>query len=540
MSGLRRTSFERREYFCYNPKGRQRRLAHEKAAPGVKLCMSARIQEPGLRRITRLQRPAKVRLFGFLVVVICGTLALSWMARSAWSQLESLQKEHAAVRSESFYLGVTLRGSIRALNDKLLQFGHSPDPVLRDDFLRESAELRRLLATDRGHLTELAKLPLLRQVLIDDFEILDRIDKEYDRYLSAAAKLLETTNAAGATALAFEDRYHEVRQASTPLVGLCDDLVKAQREDFADFLAETQSTLVSHQRLLKLTLTLIIALAGSLAVLVYRGMITPLRVSLDQSKKIIERQEKLASLGVLASGVAHEIRNPLTAIKMRLFSLSRSIPDVAKNEDASIIGSEISRLDRILKDFLRFARPSEPKLAGIPAEQVVEDVRKLMAPQCERKGIQLRVQTDEPAWVHADAQQLQQVLINLVQNAADSIGRNGNILLQVRRGEADFDGRTRQATILAVADTGRGIAPEIEARLFDPFFTTKETGTGLGLATAARIIEKHGGVLRYETEPGRGTTFEVVLPTIENYASQTTADRGRPEHRGSVAQSAGG
>ncbi len=487
------------------------------------------------RRFPRLQRPMQVRLFGFLVVVVCGSLALTWMARIAWKQLDRLQREHAAVRSESFYLGVTLRGGIRALNDKLLQFGHSPDPVLRNDFFRESAELKKLLATDRVHLNELAKLPLLKQVLIDDFQILDAIDREYERYVAHGAQLLEPTNATSLT-LSFEDRYHDVRQSSTALVGLCDDLVKAQREDFADFLAETQNTLLNHQRLLKLTLTLIIALAGSLAVLVYRGMIAPLRVRLSQSNKIIERQEKLASLGVLASGVAHEIRNPLTAIKMRLFSLTRSIPD---NEDATIIGNEISRLDRILKDFLRFARPSEPRLAGIPARQVLEAVYNLLASPLERNGIQLRVQADQPVRVHADAQQLQQVLINLVQNAAESIGRNGSVLLSLREGQAEIQGRNSPAAILAVSDTGPGIAPEIEARLFDPFFTTKEKGTGLGLAIAARIIEKHGGLLRYETEVGRGTTFEIVLPAIQNYATENPADRGRPEHGSRLTESIG-
>ncbi len=490
-------------------------------------------------RVARLQRPVKMRLLAFLVLIVFGTLAISWMGRSAWQQLDRLQKEHAAVRSESFYLGVTLRGSIRALNDKLLQFGHSPDPVVRNDFFRESTELQRLLATDRVHLTELSKLPLLKQVLVDDFEILDAIDKEYEHYLARGAQLLDSTNA-GSQELSFEGRYHEVRQASTRLVGLCDDLVKAQREDFADFLAETQNTLISHQLLLKLSLTLIIALAASLAVLVYRGMIAPLRVSLDQSKKIIERQEKLASLGVLASGVAHEIRNPLTAIKMRLFSLARSNPGVGQNEDATIIGNEISRLDRILKDFLRFARPSEPKLACIPAGQALQEVRKLLAAPLEARGIQLLVRGGPPLWVHADLQQLQQVLINLVQNAADSIGRNGSISLGVAAGETQFEGRTRPAAFLAVSDTGPGIAPEIEPRLFDPFFTTKEKGTGLGLAIAARIIEKHGGMLRYETQVGRGTTFEVVLPVIENYATESTADRGRPEHRSRVAESVGG
>src|SRR5581483_9997629 len=108
----------------------------------------------------------------------------------------------------------------------------------------------------------------------------------------------------------------------------------------------------------------------------------------------------------------------------------------------------------------------------------------------------------------------EQVLINLVQNSAENIGRNGTVTLRLRRASAELHGRTRSAAILQVTDTGKGIPPEIEARLFDPFFTTKEAGTGLGLAISARIVENHGGLLRYDTELNRGTTFEIVLPEL--------------------------
>ena len=116
------------------------------------------------------------------------------------------------------------------------------------------------------------------------------------------------------------------------------------------------------------------------------------------------------------------------------------------------------------------------------------------------------------------------MFINLIQNSAESIGRNGTITLRARREIAELDSRTRPVAIFVVSDTGRGIPPEVEARLFDPFFTTKEGGTGLGLAVSARIVEKHGGLLRYETEVNRGTTFEIVLPATEDDASEHTVD----------------
>jgi signal transduction histidine kinase len=266
---------------------------------------------------------------------------------------------------------------------------------------------------------------------------------------------------------------------------------------------------------------MILGMTALLAILVYRGMIAPLQVGLTESRSIIERQEKLASLGILASGVAHEIRNPLTAIKFRLFSLRKALPEVAENEDASVIRDEINRLEGIVQDFLQFARPSQPKLSKTDVNHILEDVYRLLNPQLQKEAIELKLENDfeKAILMYADAQQVKQVLINLVQNSAESIGRNGTITLRARREIAELDSRARPVAILSVSDTGNGIPPEVEARLFDPFFTTKEGGTGLGLAVSARIVEKHGGLLRYETEVNHGTTFEVVLPAVEEDAS---------------------
>jgi signal transduction histidine kinase len=356
-------------------------------------------------------------------------------------------------------------------------------------------------------------------VLIDDFDILAKIQTNFSDYLKQAAMLQDPTNELS-TRLSFEQRYNRVRAASEPVLQLCTDLVRAQRDDFTSFLGETQSTLVNHERMLQGTLAMIVGLAGALAILLYRGMIAPLRLGLTQSKTIIARQEKLASLGVLASGVAHEIRNPLTAIKFRLFSLKKAVPVLNGSEDARLIGDEINRLESIVRNFLRFARPSEPDLSATRADRIVKDVHDLMNGQLERAGIDLKFQVESRLWVHADGQQMKQVLINLIQNAAEAIGRNGSILVEVRTGTAELEGREKTAVLISVADTGRGIAPGVESRLFDPFFTTKEGGTGLGLAIAARIVEKHGGALRYETELNRGTTFEIVLPLVEHEAAE--------------------
>jgi signal transduction histidine kinase len=242
-------------------------------------------------------------------------------------------------------------------------------------------------------------------------------------------------------------------------------------------------------------------------------MIAPLRMKLVESRSLVERHEKLASLGMLAAGVAHEIRNPLTAIKAALFiQQKRLMPGTQEYADAEIVQREILRLERIVNDFLRFARPTDPDLAPMPVDETLREVRSLLGPGLEKAGIQF-VLDSPPAWrVRADPEQIKQVLINLVQNAADSVGAKGVIRLGARRDRIRLAKGEAGVVVLEVEDNGRGIPPDVQKRLFDPFFTTKEHGTGLGLSIAARIVEKHGGALQYQTRINRGTTFGVVLP----------------------------
>jgi signal transduction histidine kinase len=469
----------------------------------------------GLRQTIWWNAPLTVHLAGFAVAVAAVALVIILLDTSIWRQQAQLQKVVADIKAEKFYLGASFRVRLRQIREAWLDLCLTGNPADREAFQREAIGLREWLRSKESNF----QTPSER-------EGFKRLEAAYGDYIARLNRLTEKRGPRPSRE-SFALAYEELRAESEPGLNLCEKVVKAEHDEFDRFLVNSDQALLSLQRLLLLSLVLLIVSESALAVVAYRGMIAPLRAQLNESQAIIERQEKLASLGTLGAGVAHEIRNPLQAIKFRLFSLKSSLPSgLAENEDAKVIIEEIDRLDRIVKDFLQFERPSEPELVRVPAERILQEVHELMKSQLEEAGIRLSLESLQPAWVQADPHQIKQVLINLVQNSADSIGTGGTITLRLKRDMAKVGGSTRPVAVLAVVDTGKGIPPEVQKRLFDPFFTTKDDGTGLGLAIAARIAEKHGGLLRYRTQVNRGTTFEMVLLALEEDATKNTTHRG--------------
>ena len=243
----------------------------------------------------------------------------------------------------------------------------------------------------------------------------------------------------------------------------------------------------------------------------------------EQSQAENTRQEKLASLGIFAAGIAHEIRNPLTAIKVRLFSLKSSFrPGTSEHEDFVVIENEINRLETIVRDFLQFARPPDPAFKVILVGHLLEQINQLLGSELARRSIRLNVEVLDERPVRVDPDKMKQVLINLVHNAADSAPADRTVTLRARAAHDTLAGHTVPVVVIDVVDTGKGMPAEVERRLFDPFFTTKEKGTGLGLPIAARIIERHGGDIRYKTKPGAGTTFSIILPLAQSYEGKSS------------------
>ena len=293
---------------------------------------------------------------------------------------------------------------------------------------------------------------------------------------------------------------------------------RAQGQAIQIFLSGSKSWFLWLQRLVLAALLLLLAFGFWVMLVAYRRVVSPLRRRLTESDTIIERSQKMAHFGELAAGVAHEIRNPLTAIRARLFTLQKTlVSGTPAHEDAMVIRNEIERLNRIVTDFLQLARPAEPRLVPVAGDTLLHEVRDLFAPQCERQNIELKIDPVNGAKFLADPQQMKQVLINLIQNAADSIEVDGVITLRARHETRRFHEETTEVVVLEVSDTGSGIPADVQKRLFDPFFSTKTGGTGLGLSIAAQIVDNHHGKLEFHTEAGRGTSFSIVLPAAPEH-----------------------
>jgi signal transduction histidine kinase len=229
--------------------------------------------------------------------------------------------------------------------------------------------------------------------------------------------------------------------------------------------------------------------------------------SVHRIENEIELSRRLAAIGRLTSGVAHEVKNPINAIVVHLELLREKMreidPDTRRHMD--IIGREIHRLDRVVQMLVDFNRPVELRLTDFDLRRLIEDVALLASPEAARQGVKLETQlTDEPLPVRADNDLIKQALLNVVLNGVQAMSNGGVLSITARH----YD----MAAAIEVRDQGGGIPPEVQDKVFNLYFTTKKTGSGIGLAMSYRVLQLHNGAIDFLTEVGRGTTFRLVLP----------------------------
>src|SRR5213082_1457505 len=244
----------------------------------------------------------------------------------------------------------------------------------------------------------------------------------------------------------------------------------------------------------------------------------------------IRRSDRLASLGTLSAGMAHEIKNPLVSLK----TFAQLLPERYQDSDfrdtfSNLIGHEIDRIDSLVNQLLRFARPAKPILKPLHAHEILEKALTLVGHRLYQKDIKLnRSWCADVDTIHGDADQLEQVFLNFFLNAMDAMKRHGELSVKTEirsdeqwvsglspsNGESNGHKQAREALIITIRDSGEGIRAEDIPHVFDPFFTTKDYGTGLGLSVVHGIVQEHGGQIEVESELRKGTAFHILLPLV--------------------------
>jgi signal transduction histidine kinase len=339
-----------------------------------------------------------------------------------------------------------------------------------------------------------ATLKSVQAIVATDEEraLLHKIEAGYRRYLDEMDRL-RMASAPGEPRLdvgRLADS-HPIHYAVDP----CEALVRANQDAMVATSAESEA--VSH----RLSLTLLLLGLGGPA----GGLLSGYGIARGLSRSF-SRSEQLAAVGQLAAGVAHEVRNPLTSIKMLVeAALRRPDSKALTRDDLEVIHGEVRRLEGTVQGFLDFARPPRLDRAPCDLRAVVAQSADLVRARARQQGVTLDVKAPSAALTaDVDRGQICTVLVNLLLNALDVMPRGGRLEV---RAEAAGD-----RAMLRVADTGPGIPAAMAGRLFTPFASTKPTGTGLGLSISRRILEEHGGDIRAGNRPEGGAVFTVTLP----------------------------
>ncbi len=224
--------------------------------------------------------------------------------------------------------------------------------------------------------------------------------------------------------------------------------------------------------------------------------------------------ERLAVLGGLAGGLAHEIKNPLSTLNINLQLLEEDLQRAGESGNGrhmmrlATLRREVRRLEEVLDDFLRYARPHELDLQPVDLNALLDEMLDFVTPEATQSGVRIsRGFAPDLGTLRVDAARLKQAFLNIVINAKQAMRTGGELMVRTRR--------VRRGIEIDFIDTGTGIAPDDLPRIWDVYFSTKEKGTGLGLPTARRIVEEHGGSIGVHSEPGKGTCFTVFLPVSE-------------------------
>jgi signal transduction histidine kinase len=472
-------------------------------------------------------------LAALVLTTLLGGLVTVWHTRAMDSLLVSLIDKNVA----SFQAAEELEASLLHQKGFLTYFFLDGNP----DWLRQMEQHQE----DFSQWLQKARKSAYTEAMEG---VLREIDTEYQAYIKSRQEVIELYRRGDREA--GEKLHWEVRRQFVDLLNLCERYKLMHEYAIARARTESQTQARFINAFALAALPIVALYAALLAYILIKQILAPIRrlaletgpsireasgdevktlsrrvhsliEDVDQAQSELERSQehllqsgKWAMVGKLAAGVAHSIRNPLTSVNMRLFSLKRSLAmSPSQKEDFEVISEEIRHLDAIVRNFLEFSRPPKLKMQRVSPSDVVDGAVQLLRYRLESYGVQVQLLRDHRLpEILADPDQLKEVLANLLVNAYEVMVNGGVITIQEEEKLAPGLGR---AVVIRVHDTGPGIPDSVRDQVFQPFFSTKEEGTGLGLSIATRIIEDHGGRLELEASEAGGATFSITLPLKE-------------------------
>lgn len=493
-----------------------------------------------------LQARLYLIIVSIMMITVGGGIVMVWYTFEMESILESITNRHLP----AFQAAEAMENALSRQKGFVSYFFQDHDP----EWLRQLGEYRQIF---REKLTDARKL------MTTDAQrnIISRIETEYQQYIIDKDRVIGYYKSG--TPAEGEVLHREVRNRFFVLLNLCESFKDIYKDNIR-LAGENVQERAGQLRFVAAAAILAgIGLALSLMVFLVNHILRPVRKltmevgggnlpqqtwseiqalslgvrgliedadqthhELQKSRETLLQAEKMALVGKLAAGMAHSIRNPFTSVKMRLFSLGRSIQlNETQQDDFDVISQEIRHIDTIVQNFLEFSRPPKLKMHRISPSVVVDMAIQLMKHRLASYEVDVDVVRKAMLpEILIDSEQLKEVLVNLMVNACEAMKKGGHILI---REEIMADRNRTAGVVIRISDNGPGIAPELLEKVLQPFFTTKEEGTGLGLSIASRIIEEHGGRLDVRSLEGEGAEFIITLPVSDDMEGRILLERGQ-------------
>lgn len=365
----------------------------------------------------------------------------------------------------------------------------------------------------------LAAISIIVLSIIFTNQNLKSISEEYKRFKSFASSVLENMSEAvvvfnpsgkisfinSSAEKLFGIKYEELSEKKLTEINQALGELFLQRLKLKDQkYFETEIAIGSYNKMLLCSISILSEESGLEEFIAVIKDITEEKILEDAAK----RNEKLSAMGQLASGVAHEIRNPINAIGMIAQRLNKEFTPVTNENEyqkiTELLKNEVFRINKIITQFLNYAKPLELKITPQNSGGFFEEIYQLFLPQANQRQIRFIKQGDDNLTVRFDADLIKQALMNIIQNAFDAVSENGEVKINYYKSHDSF--------VIEISDNGKGIPEDQQKKIFDLYFTTKKDGNGLGLSIAQKIIHQHNGVISVSSKQNLGTTFKVILP----------------------------